>query len=81
MFLDLRAEPMILVIPPMGDRQYWFPVSDLRHDFDANLSWDTVGGAAAPSPVRARLAGRAARGCAAVSTWARRSSGCCPASR
>ena len=42
-FLDLRAEPVILVIPPMGDRQYWVPVSDMRHDFDANLSWDTVG--------------------------------------
>ena len=42
-FLDLRAEPMILVIPPMGDQQYWIPVSDMRHDFDANLSWDTVG--------------------------------------
>jgi hypothetical protein len=42
-FLDLRAEPLILVIPPMGDRQYWVPVSDLHHDFDANLSWDTVG--------------------------------------
>lgn len=42
-FLDLRQEPMILVIPPMGDRQYWIPVSDMRHDFDANLSWDTVG--------------------------------------
>jgi hypothetical protein len=42
-FLDLRAEPVVLVIPPMGDRQYWVPVSDMRHDFDANLSWDTVG--------------------------------------
>lgn len=42
-FLDLRAEPIVLVIPPMGDRQYWVPVSDMRHDFDANLSWDTVG--------------------------------------
>jgi hypothetical protein len=42
-FLDLRAEPIILVIPQMGDRQYWVPVSDMRHDFDANLSWDTVG--------------------------------------
>jgi hypothetical protein len=42
-FLDLRKEPIILVIPPMGDRQYWVPVSDMRHDFDANLSWDTVG--------------------------------------
>ena len=42
-FLDLRAEPIVLVIPPMGDRQYWVPVSDMHHDFDANLSWDTVG--------------------------------------
>ncbi len=42
-FLDLRAEPVILVIPPMGDRHYWVPVSDMWHDFDANLSWDTVG--------------------------------------
>lgn len=42
-FLDLRAEPILLVIPPMGDRQYWVPVSDMHHDFDANLSWDTVG--------------------------------------
>lgn len=41
-FFDLRKEPMILVIPPTN-RQYWFPVSDMRHDFDANLSWDTVG--------------------------------------
>jgi hypothetical protein len=42
-FFDLRAEPLILEIPPMGDRQYWVPVSDMWHDFDANLSWDTVG--------------------------------------
>jgi hypothetical protein len=42
-FFDLRAEPVILEIPPMGDRQYWIPVSDMHHDFDANLSWDTVG--------------------------------------
>ena len=42
-FLDLRKEPIILVIPPMGDRQYWVPVGDMWHDFDANLSWDIVG--------------------------------------
>lgn len=42
-FLDLRAEPIILVIPPMGDRQYWVPLSGMHHDFDANLSWDTIG--------------------------------------
>lgn len=42
-FVDLRAEPIILVIPPMGERQYWVPVSDMWHDHDANLSWDTIG--------------------------------------
>ncbi|MCS6846034.1 MAG: DUF1254 domain-containing protein [Caldilineales bacterium] len=42
-FLDLRKEPIILVIPPMGDRHFWVPVSDLRHDHDASLSWDTIG--------------------------------------
>jgi hypothetical protein len=42
-FMDLRDEPVVLVIPPMGNRHYWFPVSDMHHDFDANLSWDTVG--------------------------------------
>lgn len=42
-FLDLRAEPIVLVVPPMGDRKYWVPVSDMWHDHDANLSFDTVG--------------------------------------
>ncbi|MGI9511603.1 MAG: DUF1254 domain-containing protein [Anderseniella sp.] len=42
-FLDLRKEPIILVIPPMGDRPYWFPLGDMFHDFDGHLSWDTVG--------------------------------------
>jgi hypothetical protein len=42
-FFDLRDEPVVLVIPPMGDRQYWVPISDMYHDHDANLSWDTVG--------------------------------------
>ena len=41
-FFDLRREPVILTIPPT-DRQYWVPVSDMRHDHNANLSWDTVG--------------------------------------
>lgn len=41
-FFDLRKEPLIVVIPSTT-RQFWFPISDLRHDFDANLSWDTVG--------------------------------------
>lgn len=42
-FLDLRDGPVILSIPEMGDRKYWFPVGDMRHDFDTHLSWDTVG--------------------------------------
>ncbi len=41
-FFDLRKEPVILTIPPT-DRQYWVPVSDLRHDHNANLSWAPVG--------------------------------------
>lgn len=41
-FMDLRTEPLILSIPPT-DRQYWFPIGDLRHDYNATLSWDTVG--------------------------------------
>jgi hypothetical protein len=41
-FLDLRKEPIVLVIPPTT-RQYWVPISDMRHDFDAAPSWDTVG--------------------------------------
>jgi len=42
-FLDLRNEPIILSIPPMGDRKYWFPIGDMRHDFSTHLSWNTVG--------------------------------------
>ena len=42
-FVDLRKEPVILVIPPMGDRKYWFPLGNMFHDFDGHLSWDTVG--------------------------------------
>ncbi|MGK7868866.1 DUF1254 domain-containing protein [Falsiroseomonas sp. E2-1-a20] len=38
-FMDLRSEPMILSIPA-PDRNYWFPVGDMRHDFSARLSWD-----------------------------------------
>ncbi len=41
-FLDLRKEPIVLVIPPTT-RQYWVPISDMRHDFDAAPSWDTLG--------------------------------------
>ena len=42
-FLDLSEEPVVLVIPKMGKRPYWFPVSNMYHNFDANLSWDTIG--------------------------------------
>lgn len=42
-FIDLRAEPVILVIPDMGERKFWFPIGDMHHDINANLSWDTIG--------------------------------------
>ncbi len=42
-FLDLRLEPIVLVIPEMGERHYWFPIGDMHHNFDGHLSWDTVG--------------------------------------
>jgi hypothetical protein len=42
-FFDLRREPLILVIPPSGGRQYWVPIADMHHDFDAILSWDSLG--------------------------------------
>lgn len=42
-FLDLRKEPIVLIIPEMGDRHYWFPLGDMQHNFDGHLSWDTVG--------------------------------------
>lgn len=42
-FFDLRREPLILVIPPSGGRQYWVPIADMHHDFDAVLSWDSLG--------------------------------------
>lgn len=41
-FFDLRNEPLILVIPPTK-RQFWVPISDMRHDFDAAPSWDNLG--------------------------------------
>ncbi|MFN3370110.1 MAG: DUF1254 domain-containing protein [Sphingomonadaceae bacterium] len=42
-FFDLRREPVILVVPPSGGRQYWIPISDMHHDFDAVLAWDSLG--------------------------------------
>lgn len=41
-FFDLRKEPLVLVVPPTT-RQYWIPISDMRHDFEAAPSWDTLG--------------------------------------
>lgn len=42
-FLDLREEPIILQIPEMGKRPYWFPIGDMYHNLNASLSWDSVG--------------------------------------
>lgn len=42
-FFDLRREPLILVVPPSGGRKYWIPISNMHHDFDAILAWDSLG--------------------------------------
>ena len=42
-FLDLTDEPIVLHIPEMGDRKYWFPLGDMYHNLYHHLSWDTVG--------------------------------------
>lgn len=42
-YFDLNKEPVILRIPEMGDRNYWFPIGDLYHNLNTSLSWDTVG--------------------------------------
>ena len=42
-FLDLTDEPIVLQIPEMGDRKYWFPLGDMYHNLYQHLSWDTVG--------------------------------------
>ena len=42
-FFDLTAEPVVLTIPPMGERKFWFPIGDTFHNLNASISWDTVG--------------------------------------
>jgi hypothetical protein len=42
-FLDLTDEPIVLHIPDMGERKYWFPLGDMYHNLYRHLSWDTVG--------------------------------------
>ena len=42
-FLDLTDEPIVLHIPDMGTRKYWFPLGDMYHNLYRHLSWDTVG--------------------------------------
>lgn len=42
-FLDLTDEPVILQIPPVPDRSYWFPIGDMYHNLNALLAWNTVG--------------------------------------
>jgi hypothetical protein len=42
-FIDLTAEPIVLHIPDMGKRKYWFPLGDMYHMLYRHLSWDTVG--------------------------------------
>ena len=42
-FLDLTAEPIVLHVPDMGTRNYWFPIGDMYHNLYTHISWDTVG--------------------------------------
>ena len=42
-FCDLSKEPIVLHIPDMGDRYYWFPIGDMYHNLYHHLSWNTVG--------------------------------------
>lgn len=42
-FLDLSYEPMVIRIPDMGERNYWFPIGDIYHNMNASISWDTIG--------------------------------------
>jgi hypothetical protein len=42
-FLDLTDEPIVLHIPDMGTRKYWFPLGDMYHNLYRHLSWDTIG--------------------------------------
>ena len=42
-FLDLTDEPVVLHIPDMGERKFWFPLSNIYHNLYGHLSWDTIG--------------------------------------
>ncbi|WP_420450911.1 DUF1254 domain-containing protein [Ilumatobacter sp.] len=42
-WLDLTAEPVVLSIPPIPDRHYWFPVGDFYHDIVATLDRRAIG--------------------------------------
>jgi hypothetical protein len=42
-FLDLTDEPIVLHIPDMGKRTYWFPLGDMYHNLYQSLDWQTIG--------------------------------------
>jgi hypothetical protein len=42
-FLDLTDEPIVLHIPDMGKRTYWFPLGDMYHNLYHSLDWQTIG--------------------------------------
>jgi hypothetical protein len=42
-FLDLTDEPIVLHIPDMGTRQFWFPLGDMYHNLYQSLDWQTIG--------------------------------------
>jgi hypothetical protein len=41
--LDLTDEPIVLHIPDMGARQFWFPLGDMYHNLYQSLDWQTIG--------------------------------------
>jgi hypothetical protein len=42
-WLDLTDEPIVLHIPDMGTRKYWFPLGDMYHNLYRSLDWQTIG--------------------------------------
>jgi len=42
-YLDLTDEPVVLHIPDMGERKFWFPLGNMYHNLLGHLSWDTIG--------------------------------------
>lgn len=42
-YLDLTDEPVVLHIPDMGERKFWFALGNMYHNLLSHLSWNTIG--------------------------------------